>query len=294
MSISLFSNSHGIKPDLSIDDIIPEGIAAMDLAAEASTLLVLTSAGQLRLMNTAGDILETNRNFRDASSIAWSAVGNYGAAIVRDDKLVCFNRQLDPVWDVRVTGRINAVAFAPHGGHLAFSTDGGRTHIVSIDKKEIAKIDTHRPMDHLAFLAESPTLIAAAEFGSLAAYDLKGRELWSENVMTNIGDISASGCGRRILLSAFNHGVQMYNRNGKAKGQFMIDGIPSRVSGAQFKTRLAALTLEGRVYWLDFEGTVKWVADVSADPPEHIRIDPLGNFLFLATRSGRLIKLHWT
>ncbi len=291
--MNLFKNSHGTQPDIAIDDMIPEGIAAIDLAKEAATLLVLSSTGQMRLMNQGGDILATSRNFRDAGLLAWADAGNFGATVVNDDRLVCFDSQLNTLWEVSVTGRITAVAMAPHGGHLAFSTDGGSTHVVSVDKRELAKITNHRPMDHLAFLAESPVLIAAAEFGNLCAYDLKGREKWSENVMNNIGDISASGCGKRILLSAFNHGIQLYNQTGKSKGSFLLDGIPSRVSAAEFRTRLAAITLENRLYWLNFEGAVQWVADLSADPPLHIRIGPLGDRLFLATQSGRLLQLLW-
>lgn len=260
---------------------------------EAATLLVVSSSGQLRLMNQAGDILTTSRNFRGAGLTAWAAAGNFGATVVNDDQLVCFDSNLKPVWDVSITGRITAVAFAPHGGHMAFSTDSGRTHVVSVDKREIAKIDTHRPMDHLGFVFESPILIAAAEFGNLCAYNLKGRELWSENVMTNIGGMSVSGCGKRILLSAFNHGIQFYNQSGKSKGSFMIDGIPNRVSAAQFRTRLASITLESRLYWLNFDGAVQWVADLSSDPPQHINIGPLGDRLFLATASGRLLQLYW-
>ncbi|MBL8820299.1 MAG: hypothetical protein JNL58_30020 [Planctomyces sp.] len=293
MTIPLLQNSHGIRPEVVLDDFFPEGIVAMDFADEASSLLIATRRGQLTLMKQDGTMLETSREFQTIHRLAWSDAGNYGLLVPREDQVVLVDRSLQPVWNVSITGRILAIAIAPHGGHLAFSTDSGRVHIVTVDRREIGRIDTPRPIDHLAFLSEEPALIAAAEFGSLSSYTLEGTELWSEKLINNVGDLSVSGCGRRILLAAFNHGIQLCNRSGKQRGSFMVDGIPARVSGATTRTRLAALTLENRVYWLDFEGDLKWAADLSPDPPQHICVGPLGDRLFLATASGRLMQLSW-
>jgi hypothetical protein len=291
---ALLNRSHGTRPEVLLDDVFPEGIAAIDLAAEAGTLLVATSAGKLILLNRDGSPLHTDRNYRELSQLVWADAGNFGAAVLRDDRVVCFDRSLRQIWELRITGRVTALAIAPHGSHIAFSTDSCRTHLVTIDKKDIARFETHRALDHLRFLSEEAALVGAAEFGSLCSFDLNGKEQWSENIMNNIGDMSISGCGRRILLSAFNHGVQLYSKGGKQRGAFMLDGIPSRVSGAAIKTRLAAITLDSRVYWLNFEGDIQWVADMASDPPQHICTGPLGDCLYLTTLSGRLLKLSWT
>ncbi len=293
MTIALLNNSHGTRPKVTLDHHVPEGITGLATAAESESILVGSATGQLTLMSRTGEILATDRSFRDLSLLAIADAGNFGAAVVNDDRLVCFDSSLSRIWDVRITGRITALAIAPHGGHLAFSTDGCRTHIVTVDKRELAQIDTLRPLDHLAFLSEEPALIGAAEFGSLCSYQLDGREDWNENVMNNIGDISVSGCGRRILLSAFNHGIQVYNRSGKQRGSFMLDGIPNRVSASDNRTRIAAITLENRVYWLNFDGAVQWVADLSADSPQFIQTGAMGDRLLLVTSSGRLLQLEW-
>lgn len=293
MSIPLLNNSHGTRPEVVLDDVFPEGITGLAYAAEATTLLIATKLGHLTLLKHTGELLACDRSYADIGQVVWSAAGTYGAAIIGDDKLICFDQSLRPIWDVRITGRITALAIAPHGSHLAFSTDACRTYFVTVDKRETARLDDRRPLDHLAFLADEPTVIGASDFGSLCSYTLEGRENWQESVMNNIGDLSVSGCGRRILLSAFNHGIQVYNKNGKQRGGFMVDGIPSRVSGATTRTRLAAVTLENRVYWLNFDGELQWAADLSADPPLHIQTGPLGDRLFLATQSGRLMQLCW-
>lgn len=269
------------------------GIVGLGSAAEAGTILVGSTTGLLTLMQSSGEVLETDHNFRELNRLAWADAGNFGAAVLAEERLICFDAGLRPLWDVRITGRITALAISPHGGHLAFSTDACRTYIVTVDRKEVGQIDSQRPFDHLAFLSEEPALIAAAEFGSLCCYGLNGDEQWSENIMNNIGDISVSGCGRRILLSAFNHGIQMYNRNGKQRGSFMIDGIPSRVSAAETRSRIAAATLENRIFWLNFDGEVQWLADLSADPPQFLKTGPFGNQLLVGTLSGRLLQLKW-
>lgn len=293
MTPVLLNNSHGTRPSVALEHLEPEGLSGLAWAAEAGTILVASRSGRLTRMTQTGELLDTARDYRELSQLAWAGAGNYGAAVLGPERLVCFDQSLQPIWDVRVTGRITALAIAPHGGHLAFSTDSCRTFIVTVDKRELTRIDTHRPLDYLAFLSEEPALIGAAEFGSLCSYQLDGREEWNVNIMNNIGDLSVSGCGRRILLSAFNHGIQTYSRSGKQRGAFMLDGIPSRVSGAETRSRLAAITLESRVYWLNYEGEVQWLADLSADPPQWICTGPLGDRLLLGTVSGCVVQLVW-
>ncbi|MEZ6058867.1 MAG: hypothetical protein R3C19_00735 [Planctomycetaceae bacterium] len=293
MSDGLLQNSHGNRPRIVQDDIFPEGIAAIDFAAEAGTLLVGTNAGHLTLLNSSGELIRTARNYSGLRKLAWSGTGQFGAAVQGDNSLVCFGNDLKPVWDVQFTGNIVGLAVSPYGSHLAVSSDSSRTHIVTTERKEVARFESPRPLDFLHFLHEKPQLLGAAEFGHLCCHELDGNEVWEERIMNNVGGMSVSGCGRRILLAAFNHGIQVLNSYGKQRGAFMIDGIPGSVSAATIKNRLAATTLESRVYWLNFEGELIWAADLSQDPPQHILAGPLADRLFLTTQSGRLLQLAW-
>ncbi|MCA9061572.1 MAG: hypothetical protein KDA96_00855 [Planctomycetaceae bacterium] len=293
MSDPLLRNSHGTRPRMILDDTFAEGIAAIAYADEARTLLLATRNGELLQVNEAGALLHRATGFHALDHLVLSATGTYGAAAVGMNRLVCFDHQLRFVWDAEAPSRITAVAIAPYGSHLAFSTESARTHIVSIDRKETARIETKRSLDHLEFLTDEPHLIGVADFGQIASFGLYGEELWNERIMNNVGDLSVSGSGRRILVAAFNHGVQVFSRTGKHKGAFMLDGIPFKVSGSAAGTRLAVLTQEHRLYWLDYEGNVKWVADMTSDPPLHIRTGPLGDRLFVVTVSGRVILLEW-
>lgn len=293
MASPLLHNCHGSRPTEVFEDFFPDGIVSMDFAHEARQLLLGTGRGHLALISQSGDRIANSLNYSGLSKAVLAHSGDLGAAIVDDSQLVCFDKSLKPIWDVSITGRIKALAIAPHGSHIAFSTDSARLHIVTTDRRELAKIETRRPMEHISFLAEEPELIAAAEFGQMCRFSLKGKEIWNEHLMNNVGDMSVAEGAKRIFLAAFNHGVQIYNRSGQQLGAFAIDGIPSRVAAAATKTRVAVLTLENRIYWLNFDGEIQWAVDISQDPPQHICTGALGDRLFVGTQSGCLLQVSW-
>ncbi len=293
MKHALLQNSQGNQPDVVLDDVFPEGIVDIAYAVEARTLLLATSAGTLTLLCRGGTLLQTSRAFKDVRSVVWADTGNFGAAVLGHDKLVCFDASLKILWNVKVTGQILSTAISPYGSHLAICADSTRTHIVTTDRKEVAEFHTTRALDFVQFVAEQPRLVGAAEFGQLCCHDLTGQELWNQRLSTNVGAMSVTSCGRRILLAGFNHGIQLLTGRGNQRGSFMVDGIPAEVRVSASRRRIAVLTLESRIYWLNFEGDILWAADLSMDPPRCIETGPLGERLFVVTQSGRLLQLRW-
>lgn len=293
MKHALLQNSQGTFPEVVLDDVFPEGIVDIAYGAEAASLILATAAGSLTLLHRNGSLLKTNRNFEGVRSVVWADTGNFGAAIVGNNKIICFDSGLQTLWDVRITGQVRSIAITPHGSHLAICDNSARAHIVTTDRQQIAKFNTTQTLDFVQFVAERPRLIGAAEFGHLCCYSLTGEALWSQQLSCNVGALAVSGCGRRILLAGFNHGIQMLNGRGHQRGSFMLDGIPATVSVSASRRRIAVLTLESRVYWMNFEGDMLWAGDLSMDPPTRIAAGPLGERLFLVTQSGRLLQLQW-
>lgn len=293
MTHTLLQNSQGTRPEVVLDDVFPEGIIDMAYGAESRSLLLATAAGTLTLLGADGRLKRTNRSMDGVRSVVWSHTGNFGAAIVGQSKVVCLGSDLSELWDVQVTGRVRALAITPYGSHLAICGDSGLTHIVTTDRKQISRFETTRPLDFVEFVSAEPRMIGAAEFGHLCCHELNGRELWNQRLSSNVGALSVTSCGKRILLAGFNHGIQLLTSQGNQRGSFMVDGIPAVVSASANRRRIAAITLEARVYWLNFEGDMLWAADLSADPPQYIVTGPLGERLFLATQSGRLLQLRW-
>lgn len=265
----------------------------MDLADEARTLLVGTKTGQLMLLAQDGSQLCRERGFTGLRYLAWSASGDFGVVALDGGRLVCIDSKLQRRWEVELTGDVMALAVSPYGSHLAVSTESSHVHIVTTDKKEVGKFETTRPLEHLHFLWERQAILGSAEFGHLCCHSLDGEEEWNERIMNNVGNMVVTGDGKRILLSAFNHGVQVLNSRGQQKGSFVVDGIPDFVEVAGSRRRLVARTLEHRLYWLNFDGDVTWGCDFVSDPPRNLCVGPLGDRLYVSTESGRLLQLVW-
>lgn len=293
MGSPLLQNCVGSRPDTIFEEFFPDGISGLAVAREARTIAAGTRNGRLCLMTQTGDRIKESLSFGQLSRLVMCDSGDLGVAILGANSLALFDNNLKTLWQSSVTGRITALAISPYGGHLAFATDSARIHVVTNEKKEVATIDTRRPMDHVSFLTEEPHLIAAAEFGQMCRYDLKGREIWTEHIHNNVGDLSVSEGGKRLFLAAFNHGVQVYGLDGNQLGSYAIDGIPSRVVCSATRGRVAVLTLENRIFLLNFEGSVQWAVDISQDPPVHIAMGPLGDLLLVSTASGCLLAASW-
>ena len=293
MPHTLLQHSYGQRPQVVQDDVYPEGISQMCLSSEQRTLVIGTSSGQLVLIDAAGRLLYRENRFDNLTHLAWAEAGNFGVAVIGAKDLVCFDQTLTQRWKVSMPVDIVGVAISPHGSHIAVSTGSSMMHIVTVDKSEVAKFETTRPVEFIQFSQQEAKLIAAAEFGHLCCHLLDGTEQWNERIMNNVGNMVVSADGKRILLSAFNHGVQVLGGTGKQKGAFVVDGIPDLVLTSPNRRRLAVRTIEHRIYWLDFEGNVKWGCDFGQDPVRNICPGPLGDRLFISTDSGRLMQLEW-
>ncbi|MEI7700471.1 MAG: hypothetical protein WCK86_11790 [Planctomycetia bacterium] len=293
MASRLLQQCVGARPDEIFEEFFPDGIAALQYSQESRQIFVATNNGRLCVLSEQGERLRESVHFSQVRKLAVAQTGDAGVAIIGESGLVCFASDLKPIWDARVTGRINAVAMAPYGGPIAFATDSSRIHIVTSERRELSKVECRRPIEYLHFLSTAPQLIAAAEFGELSCYDLKGRQVWSEPQVSNIGGIAVSEGGRRLFLAAFNHGVLVCNDEGDQLGTFAIDGIPSQVCCSAIQRRVAVMTLENRIFWLNFEGSVQWAADLSQDIPQHMAMSALGDNLLIGTQSGCLLSVAW-
>jgi len=280
----------GARPDEIFEDFFPDGITAIAMAWEAGRIVVATGNGRLCLMNSGGQRLREAFEVRDVHQLALAHTAAIGLAVCGDRGLYCFDHDLQKLWDGRVTGKITAVAAAPHGSHFAFATDSSKIHIITSERREVSVIETRRPVTQLHFLAETTELIAAAEFGEFSRYNLQGKTVWAEPQVSNIGSMAVAEPARRILLAAFNHGVQVFDLQARHLGSFNVDGIPSKVACTTTRHRLAVVTEEHRIFWLSFDGNVLWAADLSHDPLQHVAVSALGDQMLLASASGCLLN----
>src|SRR5947208_1010956 len=83
---------------------------------------------------------------------------------------------------------------------------------------------TRQALAHLCFVPDRPFLLGAAAYGTLAGVVLRpggssGRldaeVLWQEALMSNVGRLTITGEGGKVLASCFTHGVQRYDLRGR-------------------------------------------------------------------------------
>lgn len=283
----------GARPEEVFEDFFPDRISALKLSLETRRIWVATPAGRLSLLSQSGDRIRESSSLAGLRLLATAHSDDIAAAVRNDAGLTLLNPDLKPAWESRATGRITSLAISPFGGHIAFATDSCRIHIITSERREMARIETRRPVEHLQFLMESPQLLAATELGQLSRYDLAGKVINDEQFSSQLGDLAVSESGRRIFLAAFNHGVQVCDLEGHQLGLFAVDGIPSRVACSVNRERVAVWTMEQRLFWMTFDGTVLWAGDLAADPLVHLAIPALGDGIVIASQSGCLLSARW-
>jgi hypothetical protein len=293
MASHLLQKCVGARPDEVFEDFFPDGIAALRLSLETRRIWVATANGRLCLLSPTGERLREAFACQGLRLLAVAHGSDLAAGVRNDASLMAIGPDLKPEWESRVTGRITSLAISPAGGHIAFATDSSRIHLMTAERREIARIETRRPVEHLQFLMETPQLLAATEVGQITRYDLAGRVLHDEQLMSQVGDMAISESGRRIFLAAFNHGVQVCDLDGGQLGIFAVDGIPAKVACSVTRDRVAVWTMEQRLFRMTFDGNVLWAGDFAADPLVHFAMQATGDGLLLASQSGCLLHCRW-
>ncbi len=288
MSSSMLRPLTGALPELSFDQFFADGISAAAVSRETQTLFVASRSGRLCRLSPEGERLQEATGFEDARLLQVADNGAAGLAVCDDRRLKCFDNQLELWWEARVTGRVTAIAAAPYASHFAFATDGSRIHVVTSERKEVTTIECRRPIEHLHFLAERPAIIVASEYGELSCYSVSGELEWSDGKAGNLGMTAVSEAGNRLIIAAFNHGVQVRDLAGEQLGTFAIDGIPCAVACSSLRERVLVHTLEGRLFCLSFSGAVLWVAQLLEQNLNGMFVSAIGNELTLTWESGAM------
>src|SRR5439155_7995542 len=93
-------------------------------------------------------------------------------------------------------------------GHLHLLVRAGAT----------ARVQSPRPIHHLAFVPARPLLVAAADFGWVGCLDVTTNQwLWSDRPVSNIGALAVAGSGDPLLLACFSDGLRRYRVGGVSR-----------------------------------------------------------------------------
>jgi len=267
-------------------------LATLCLARESGDIVAGDDTGAVVRLDRRGRLTAITRGFHPICEMAISDDGQNAVLVVNQDELHWITKDLKVKWSLNLQTPILAVALDPFGHHAAVCLENNKTYIYTSRKKRIAEIESVRPLRFLQFTAAKPAFIAAAEYGLLCQYTLQGREIWNEKLWSHVGNLCITGDGETILLAGFNHGIQVFESDGAARGSYVVEGTPQRVSASYAPRRVVAATLEQHLYWLDSDGELLWA---SSAPEEitHVHCDPLGNWVICGLASGPIYRLDW-
>lgn len=282
----------GRSPRLSWSFATEAPLVALELARETGEVLAADAIGGLYLIDRAGKLAGLTQGLSHLRALAWSDTGAGGVALVGDDRLHWFDRQLAFQGHLDLPQTSLALAVDPHGEYAAVSLDSGANAIYDSQRKLVRRFQTLQPLIALEFLVQEPALVGVAEYGLLCCHGFDGLQRFQEKLWGNVGDLAVTGDGRTILLACFVHGIQCHNAAGSQVGSYQLGGTVCRIATSFAGGQIAAATIERHFYWLDKSGCITWQCVLPEDIGR-VLCDPLGTGVVLGFQSGRIVRLAW-
>lgn len=268
-------------------------VTALVLAREAGESYIGDAAGAVYRLDRLGRIAAITRLNDPIRSLAWSDDGRYGAAVSGERTVHFLNHVLQIQWSLELPEPPLCVAIAPFGSRLLITGADNSNRIYDAAKKKLATFETMRPLAFAQFIGSEPAVVACAEHGLIGYYDMAGQTLWSDKLWSTVGQLAVSGDGGLIYLACYTHGVQVYNGDGETVGSYMLDGTVARVAVSYEPQRMICSIQERRLFWLDADGQILWHA-VPPDDVAALQCDPLGEWVVVGLKCGRVLRLDWT
>jgi hypothetical protein len=184
-----------------------------------------------------------------------------------------------------------AVAMDPLGQYLAVSDKKGHVGVFDSCGQSVCRLESPRPLHHLAFVPEAPVVVGSADFGLVAGFDLRGRWLWRDGLVANVGSLAASGSGQRIVLACFSEGLVGYALDGRKLGHQPVPEA-CRLVALTYDGRLSLVAgLSNRLLLIDTDGRVVHTHALVKSPAA-LALGPLGDTAVVAQTDGPLIGLN--
>jgi hypothetical protein len=263
----------------------PLGLA---LARERGVLLAWDDNQWVYLLNRKGERQGQRRCAGAVSAGGCADDGSAYAAAGGRGEVWWLAPDLMPRWERSVPGPALAVALDPFGQCLAVADARGHLSLFDRHGRQLARVQTPRPLCHLAFVPEAVRLLGCADLGLLACFDPAGRCLWREGLVAHIGALAVSGDGSRIALACFSEGLRIYSLSGRKEGG-LAPPEPCRLAALTYDgARLLAGGMGNRLVLLDREG--RTLDTLTLDGPAiSLTLAALGEWAAVALADGRVL-----
>ncbi len=265
----------------------PRGLA---LAREKGYALAWDDGQWLSLVNGAGERQAQLRTPWPVAAAACADDGSAYAAAGGAGALRWLAPDLTTRWHRTLRRPAVAAALDPFGQYLAVSDAGASLHLFDRDGRTVWEVQTPRPLHHLAFVPEAPTLLGSADFGFVGGFDVKGQVVWRDGLVVHVGSLATSGDGGRVVLACFSEGLRVYTSGGGREGPVTL----------KEPCRLAALSFDGRttlvagrathLLLLDARGKARGIHLLDAAAVA-VALTALGERAVVAQADGRIVAL---
>ena len=290
--------SSRLEPETAWTVLTEAPLKGIGLAREAGSLLVWDDADQLYLLDLYGEYRSVARAPGKILAAAISDDGSRAALLLDGPRLCLLDADLGVVSERAAPPESIGLGIDPHGRFVIVSSRMSVNHIYNRHGKPAGRFNTHQPLAFLQFLADKPTLISAASYGMIAAFDLEdagGGKLnvepfWQDRQIANVGRLACTGDGAMILASCFTHGVQRYDLHGHNAGAYHLGGTCTHAVPDFAGRIMAVATLEGELSVLNSGGNVRWKNGLPRAVAA-LEVDPLGRFLIYGHATGEVVRL---
>jgi hypothetical protein len=261
------------------------------MAREGELLLARLEDKSLTLLTTRGD-LQARTRIDELTSATISDDGSAVVAVGSAGQVWWLSPDLSTHHEHAIRSAAIAVAIEPFGRYLAVSDRQSNLHILDRHGRSLARVQSPRPIRHLAFAPTTPHLIAAADFGWAGCLHLKSGEwLWSDRPVSNIGSVAVGGNDGPVLLGCFSEGIRHYAASGNPRTVWTMPGPCGLVSLSFAGDAGVASGTAPQLFGFDARGESTFVRDVDCTPTA-IALAGLGDRVFLGDATGSLKALR--
>jgi hypothetical protein len=261
----------------------------LSLAREKGWLLAWDDSNWLYLVNRKGERQAQRHGGASPVTAACGADDGSAYAAAGGGEVWWFAPDLMPRWQRTLGAPALAAALDPFGQCLAVSDSRGQLSLFDRKGRRLGQGETPRPLNHLAFVAEAPRIVGAADFGLLACFDPAGRLVWREGLVTHVGGLAVSGAGR-IAVACFTEGLRFHSLEGKKEGCLRL-AEPCRLASLSYDGGRALVSgLGNRLLLVDRDGRTLESTELEG-PAAALALAPLGDAAAVALADGRVLSL---
>jgi hypothetical protein len=266
----------------------PRGLV---LAREKGWLAAWDDQRWVYLLNAEGKRQGQLHLSESLTAVALADDGSALAAASKQGTVWWLNPDLSIRWHKQLGDRVLALALDPFGKYLAAADAKDRVHIFDQHGEATAEWPCPRALHHLAFVPAAPCLVGSADYGLVAGFDLSGKQVWRDGLVSHVGGLIASGSGDVIALACYTDGVQRYRLDGANLGKLKAGG-PCRLLAAAFDGRcILTAGLANELTLLHGGGQIRGQHALE-QPAAGLALAPLGDEAYVVQNDGRLLAFQ--